>query len=233
MKEVIFPEGITTISTSAFANCTFLSICTLPTTITSIGASAFSGCSGLSEIKLLLAVTTIGANAFSGCSNLTIYAEAPSKPGNWDASWNPLGYTVNYGRCSVCKSLLSWQTTSTEHSAACSGCSRAISGAHDFTYTFTISKHTKQCDFCGYKVTEVHSYTPWIWFDNYTHKRYCACGSETSQAHTSPPNCSVCFIIVYGPSGGGTNFGYENYFSEFLRGAEEHGHGDRHCSHVH
>lgn len=47
---VVLPEGVTTISSYAFANCTSLMSITLPCTLTSVEASAFSGCSSLEAV---------------------------------------------------------------------------------------------------------------------------------------------------------------------------------------
>lgn len=61
---------------------------TIPDGVTSISDSAFSGCSGLTSITIPDSVTDIGNSAFVGCSQLTIYCEAASKPNGWDSNWN-------------------------------------------------------------------------------------------------------------------------------------------------
>ncbi len=68
--KVVLPEGITTIESSLFEGCTFLSEFTIPASVTEIGASAFEGCSALSEIKIPANVKKIGASAFKDCSSL-------------------------------------------------------------------------------------------------------------------------------------------------------------------
>ena len=50
VSELIIPEGITTINTYAFYNCTGLSSVTIPGSVTSIGSDAFYGCTGLTAV---------------------------------------------------------------------------------------------------------------------------------------------------------------------------------------
>ena len=68
--KVVLPEGITSIESSLFEGCTFLSEFTIPASVTEIGASAFEGCSAISEIKIPAKVTKIGASAFKDCASL-------------------------------------------------------------------------------------------------------------------------------------------------------------------
>lgn len=46
------PEGITTISSSAFRDCSGLTSIIIPSSVTSIGSFAFDGCSGLTSVKV-------------------------------------------------------------------------------------------------------------------------------------------------------------------------------------
>ena len=68
--KVVLPEGITTIESSLFEGCTFLSEFTIPASVTEIEASAFEGCSAISEIIIPAKVTKIGASAFKDCTSL-------------------------------------------------------------------------------------------------------------------------------------------------------------------
>ena len=69
LAEIIIPEGVEIVSTSAFANTNLTSI-NLPTTITSIGIRAFDNCLGLTELTIPENVETIYSTFILGCSNL-------------------------------------------------------------------------------------------------------------------------------------------------------------------
>ena len=67
---VIIGNGVTSISSSAFAECSTLTSVTIPNTVTSIGSSAFAECSALTSVTIPDSVTYIGESAFNGCSGL-------------------------------------------------------------------------------------------------------------------------------------------------------------------
>ena len=68
---IVIPEGVTSIPSSAFRNLTGITSVTIPDSVTSIGYSAFSDCSGLQSVTIGNGVMSIGNWAFSGCSGLT------------------------------------------------------------------------------------------------------------------------------------------------------------------
>lgn len=70
VHEVIFPEGMTTISQDVF-NGAKIKIANIPSTTTKIAQSAFEGCKNLTSVTLPYGLTEIGDAAFKGCSNLT------------------------------------------------------------------------------------------------------------------------------------------------------------------
>ena len=95
---VTFGENsqLTSIDSSAFEGCSGLTSVTFGenSQLTSIGLYAFDGCSGLTSIEIPSSVTSIGNEAFRGCDGLTISCEATSKPSGWDIDWNKSDCTV-------------------------------------------------------------------------------------------------------------------------------------------
>ena len=70
VTNLVIPNNVTTIASSAFSGCSSLTSITIPNNVTTIGSSAFSGCSSLTSITIPNNITTIGSSAFSDCSNL-------------------------------------------------------------------------------------------------------------------------------------------------------------------
>ena len=71
------PDGLTSISESAFKDCRSLTSVIIPASVTSIGQSVFSGCSGLTSVTIPTGLTSISESAFSDCwgmSSVTIPA---------------------------------------------------------------------------------------------------------------------------------------------------------------
>ena len=80
ITKVVLPDGLTSIGSYAFYNCSGLTSITIPNSVTSIGDYAFQGCSGLTSVTIPNSVTSIGTEAFSGCTKLryiTCYAPEP------------------------------------------------------------------------------------------------------------------------------------------------------------
>ena len=76
-KDVVIPDGVTSIRYSAFEYCTSLASVTIPDSVTSIGSSAFEDCTGLTSITIPDSVTSIGKGAFKGT---VLYDDAS----NWE-----------------------------------------------------------------------------------------------------------------------------------------------------
>ncbi len=70
--DLVLPDGLTEVPSSAFQNCVNLSTVTLSDEVVSIADGAFSGCSGLQEIFMGEKIADIGVQAFSKCPNLVI-----------------------------------------------------------------------------------------------------------------------------------------------------------------
>ena len=71
VTDLIIPEGVTSIGSSAFYNCTGLTSITIPSSVTNIGNYTFYNCSNLMSITIPNSVITIGNSAFANCKNLT------------------------------------------------------------------------------------------------------------------------------------------------------------------
>ena len=75
VTELVIPDGVKSIGSSAFEGCSGLISVTFGenSQLTSIGSSAFEGCSGLISVSFgeNSQLTSIGSSAFDGCSGLT------------------------------------------------------------------------------------------------------------------------------------------------------------------
>jgi hypothetical protein len=74
------PSGVTTIGSSAFADCHFLTAVTIPTSVTTISGDAFESCFELGTVSIPSSVTSIGPTAFIGCLSMTAIIVDPSNP---------------------------------------------------------------------------------------------------------------------------------------------------------
>ena len=70
VKDLVIPETVSEIKSSAFSGCTGLTSITIPNSVTEIGERAFSECSGLTSVAIPNSVTEIGSKAFYGCTGL-------------------------------------------------------------------------------------------------------------------------------------------------------------------
>lgn len=68
---VTIEDGVTSIGSYAFCECSKLISIDIPSSVTSIGNNAFKFCSGLKSIIIPDSVTSIGNSAFNGCYRLT------------------------------------------------------------------------------------------------------------------------------------------------------------------
>ena len=63
-------DGLTSIPSDAFSNCTSLKSIEIPNSVTSIDSEAFKYCRSLASITIPNNVTSIGYHAFFGCDSL-------------------------------------------------------------------------------------------------------------------------------------------------------------------
>ena len=70
IKKVTLPNGLTSISSCAFINCTNLTEITIPDGVTYFGIYAFRNCAKLQKITFYKSVTEVMESAFSGCTSL-------------------------------------------------------------------------------------------------------------------------------------------------------------------
>ena len=70
LKEVTIPEGITTIQSNAFSDCTKLEKIALPESLEKIGSYAFSNCTSLKQITLPGGLKELEGGVFEGCTEL-------------------------------------------------------------------------------------------------------------------------------------------------------------------
>jgi len=104
---VEIPEGVTSIGSFAFKDCTALTSILIPDSVTYIGNSAFSGCTDLTDVEMGSGVTTIGDSAFYNCGSLSsITLSTTTSYGgyiNLPGSVQTIGETAFYG----CRSMYS------------------------------------------------------------------------------------------------------------------------------
>ncbi|MCD7887489.1 MAG: leucine-rich repeat protein, partial [Clostridiales bacterium] len=103
IETVSFSDGVTSISTYAFYDCTTLTSITIPDGVTSIGTYAFRGCTALTDVTIPQSVTTMGSGVFQLCTGLTT---AGPIGGNYDYKF---GWTeaIPANAFSDCSSLTS------------------------------------------------------------------------------------------------------------------------------
>lgn len=70
IRELVLPDGITSIGNSVFSGGSAIVSVSIPESVTVIGVNAFSECTGLTKIHLPEHLTAIGTMAFAGCRNL-------------------------------------------------------------------------------------------------------------------------------------------------------------------
>ena len=70
LKEVVIPQGVTTIGYGTFQYCTSLKSVVIPNSVTCIENNAFDNCTSLESIVIPDSVTDISSSVFNGCNSL-------------------------------------------------------------------------------------------------------------------------------------------------------------------
>ena len=85
VKDLVIPDSVTTIGSSAFESCDSLTSVTIGNSVTTIGNSAFSSCASLTSVVIPDSVTTIGNYAFYWCTSLTsvVIPDSVTTIGDW------------------------------------------------------------------------------------------------------------------------------------------------------
>ena len=83
LNTINLPASLETIGNSAFSNCISLKNVNMPRVLT-IGDSAFSGCTSIDEILIPQSTTSVGSSAFSSCTALkkVVFNDSAAKIGN-------------------------------------------------------------------------------------------------------------------------------------------------------
>ena len=71
IKDLVIPDGITSIENFGFNGCEGLTSLSIPNSVTSIGRLAFCNCSGLLSLTIPESVTSIMIGAFDNCRGIT------------------------------------------------------------------------------------------------------------------------------------------------------------------
>ena len=113
LANISWPANITSIGNYTFYNCDSLKVVNIPSSVTRINAYAFEHCDSLKVITLRRYVDYVDYYAFTYDRKVTIYCEAPQRPGNWDSNWNYNYYEnlpVVWG-CKVIEGMPSYEGT--------------------------------------------------------------------------------------------------------------------------
>ena len=70
VKNLVIPEGVTSIESFAFSGCTSLNSVNIPEGVTGISQGAFSDCAELANVSIPDGLTSIGKEAFKNCTGL-------------------------------------------------------------------------------------------------------------------------------------------------------------------
>ena len=118
VTDLVIPDGVTSIGSRAFRDCTSLTSVTIPNSVTRIENYAFRDCTGLTSVTIGNSVTSIGDCAFQTCSSLTSITipNSVTSIGEWA-----------FGGCSSLTSVTIPNSVTSIRERAFSGCSSLTS----------------------------------------------------------------------------------------------------------
>ena len=164
IKRAIVANGVTTIGSFAFYNCSSLTSVTIGNSVRAIGDYAFMGCSSLTSVTIGTGVKSIGVEAFRNCSSLTSVT-IPN-------SVTKIGSYAFEGCSSLTSVTIPNSVTNIENGAFC-GCGSLTSVTIPDGVTSIGSYAFKGCSSLT-SVTIPNSVT------NIKNGAFCGCGSLTS-----------------------------------------------------
>lgn len=111
VKEVIINDGVTTIGSSAFYNCSNLISATIPESVVTIRGHSFYNCTNLISITIPESVEVIESDAFYGVANINYTGQARDENGG---AWGALKLNNEYATIdlSVIRSIAKEYSTS-------------------------------------------------------------------------------------------------------------------------
>lgn len=125
LKYVTIPDGVTSVGNAAFGNCSKLTSITIPESVTSIGDSVFARCGSLTSVTIPAGVTGIGESTFEGCSSLTsvtIPAGVTSigKSAFWNTGLTDIVFNGTKEQWKAIKKADTWDGTTDYYTVHCS-----------------------------------------------------------------------------------------------------------------
>ncbi len=166
VRELVIPDGVTSIADYAFYGCESLTSVTIPNSVTSIGTDAFYNCTNLTCVAIGNGLTTINAGAFSTCTNLSEVSYCGSES-QWAVLAQSFPSTISVTRHNYSISEI---TTKPTH---------MTEGVKTFTCTFCGDTKTEKVD----KLPE-HEYGSWGIQNTTQHIKFCPCGDTVYADHT-------------------------------------------------
>ena len=95
LKNLVIPNSVTSIGTSAFDGCSGLTTVTIPNSVTTIGTSTFKGCTQMESVTIGEKVESIGESAFAKCNSLTaVTSKAVTPPQIWATTFDDYAMTL-------------------------------------------------------------------------------------------------------------------------------------------